>query len=158
MAYKKKETVFVHISVCCNIDLTGIGHEDANMNYWGYILKVFFNQNNPVILWFYMLCYRAAEFFHLSVDLVILSLGCAHSFFILTSNLHFCCPKKGQLGRTGQPTHNVDIHEISCLMHCECSPSPLYCRGFLHVKIDAYFNLKCMFQSLQNWTKSLILI
>jgi len=29
----KKETVLAHISACCNIDLTGIGHADVNMNY-----------------------------------------------------------------------------------------------------------------------------
>lgn len=31
--YKKKETIFVHILLFCNIDLTGVGHEDSNMNY-----------------------------------------------------------------------------------------------------------------------------
>lgn len=30
---QKKETIFVHILLFCNIDLTGVGHEDSNMNY-----------------------------------------------------------------------------------------------------------------------------
>lgn len=30
---KKKETIFVHTLLFCNIDLTGVGHEDSNMNY-----------------------------------------------------------------------------------------------------------------------------
>lgn len=30
---QKKETIFVHTLLFCNIDLTGVGHEDSNMNY-----------------------------------------------------------------------------------------------------------------------------